>query len=95
MQNMCNQKHIVACCKLPDYTRMGKGRRFLQGSTLNDLPTPGENEKVVKIINTPGNNLLEVEDGDGSKFTCRIPKRFRNLIWVKRGLFFYLFDFCI
>eukprot|EP00299_Pterocystis_sp_00344_P009850 c4276_g1_i2.p1 GENE.c4276_g1_i2~~c4276_g1_i2.p1 ORF type:complete len:171 (+),score=31.74 c4276_g1_i2:50-562(+) len=64
---------------------MGKGRRYLQGQALHEMPVPKENEIVALVTNTPGSNLLEVENEAGQKLFCRIPKRFRNLLWVKRG----------
>eukprot|EP00299_Pterocystis_sp_00344_P009851 c4276_g1_i3.p1 GENE.c4276_g1_i3~~c4276_g1_i3.p1 ORF type:complete len:189 (+),score=33.65 c4276_g1_i3:50-616(+) len=66
---------------------MGKGRRYLQGQALHEMPVPKENEIVALVTNTPGSNLLEVENEAGQKLFCRIPKRFRNLLWVKRGAY--------
>ena len=44
-----------------------------------------EGQQVVRVISTPGSNLVEVECADGSAVLCRMPAKFKNSVWVKRG----------
>ncbi|XP_030762835.1 probable RNA-binding protein EIF1AD [Sitophilus oryzae] len=47
--------------------------------------TPTEDQRIVKVLSSPGNNLHEVEDSDGSKFLVSMPPKFRRTMWVIRG----------
>lgn len=54
----------------------------------DDFSLPTDNQQIVKILSSRGNNLHEVEDGvDGSTFLVSMPTKFRKNVWVKRGDF--------
>lgn len=47
--------------------------------------TPSENQQIVKVLGSRGNNLHEVQDSHGGRFLVSMPTKFRKNIWVKRG----------
>ena len=50
------------------------------------LPTPSASQAVVQITGTPGGNLLQVTNAAGDEpFLCRVPERFRGVVWAKTG----------
>ena len=65
--------------------RKTKYRKAVQSDILDSLPEPKENEEVVRISELRGGNLVEVETMNGSKSLCRLPQRYRNVVFVKRG----------
>lgn len=72
--------------------RKTKYRKGVENEILGDLPEPqSENEFVVRVLGLRGGNLVEVETADGHRLgqveLCRLPSRFKNVIWVKRGSF--------
>jgi len=40
---------------------------------------------IVRVLAPRGGNLIEVETADGSRSLCRLPNRYRKVVWVKRG----------
>lgn len=56
----------------------------------DDFEAPTEDQQIVRILSTRGNNLHEVEsaalDAD-EKFLVSMPTKFRKNVWVKRGDF--------
>jgi len=65
--------------------RKTKYRKSVENDVLNALPEPKEGEAVVRVVASRGGNLIEVETGDGSRSLCRLPNRYRKVVWVKRG----------
>lgn len=56
----------------------------------DDFDPPAENQQIVRIVGTRGNNLHEVESSvpdDDEKFLVSMPTKFRKNVWVKRGDF--------
>ncbi|VEN63868.1 unnamed protein product [Callosobruchus maculatus] len=53
----------------------------------DDFSPPAANQQIVKILNSRGNNLHEVEAADKSNFLVSMPNKFRKNVWVKRGDF--------
>lgn len=53
----------------------------------DDFSHPKEDQQIVKVLSSRGNNLHEVEAADGSTFLVSMPTKFRKNIWVKRGDF--------
>ncbi|XP_033334128.2 putative RNA-binding protein EIF1AD [Megalopta genalis] len=51
------------------------------------LSVPTESQSVVRILESRGNNLHEVEDSTGDQYLVSMPTKFRRNIWVKRGDF--------
>lgn len=63
-------------------------RKHLQRQALLDEITHlNENQEIVKIINSPGNNLHEAENSQGNVFLVSMPSKFRKSVWVKRNDF--------
>ncbi|XP_045480997.1 probable RNA-binding protein EIF1AD [Harmonia axyridis] len=54
---------------------------------IDDYSPPTENQQIVKIVESKGNNLHEVETADKTRFLVSMPTKFRKNIWIKRGDF--------
>nr|XP_034196639.1 probable RNA-binding protein EIF1AD [Osmia lignaria]XP_034196640.1 probable RNA-binding protein EIF1AD [Osmia lignaria]XP_034196641.1 probable RNA-binding protein EIF1AD [Osmia lignaria] len=54
---------------------------------IQDLSVPTESQSIVRIIQSRGNNLHEVEDAARNQYLVSMPTKFRRNIWVKRGDF--------
>ncbi|XP_044753904.1 probable RNA-binding protein EIF1AD [Coccinella septempunctata] len=52
-----------------------------------DYSPPAENQQIVKITASKGNNLHEIETADKTRFLVSMPMRYRHYMWVKRGSF--------
>ncbi|XP_076641502.1 putative RNA-binding protein EIF1AD [Halictus rubicundus] len=52
-----------------------------------DLSVPTESQSIVRILESRGNNLHEVEDPNADQYLVSMPTKFRKNIWVKRGDF--------
>ncbi|KAL6034685.1 hypothetical protein STEG23_014002 [Scotinomys teguina] len=48
---------------------------------------PSDQQQIVKVLRTPGNNLHEVETAQGQRFLVSMPSKYRKNIWIKRGDF--------
>lgn len=55
----------------------------------DDFELPNENQQIVKVVSSRGNNLHEVENSEenSEKFLVTMPTKFRKNMWVKRGDF--------
>lgn len=55
----------------------------------DDFSLPTEDQKIVRIICSKGNNLHEVESSDPAEenFLVSMPMKFRKNVWIKRGDF--------
>uniref|UniRef100_V9LDF3 Probable RNA-binding protein EIF1AD n=1 Tax=Callorhinchus milii TaxID=7868 RepID=V9LDF3_CALMI len=62
-------------------------RKHVVQEVMGDYPTPSENQQIVRVTNSPGNNLHEVETAQGERFLVSMPTKFRKNIWIKRGDF--------
>ncbi|CAH1103896.1 unnamed protein product [Psylliodes chrysocephalus] len=63
-------------------------RKHVQLEVLHDdFSAPTENQRIVKVLNSRGNNLHEVEAPDKSTFLVSMPTKYRKNVWVKRGDF--------
>ncbi|KAI4463294.1 translation initiation factor-related [Holotrichia oblita] len=51
----------------------------------DDFSPPTENQQIVKILSSKGNNLHEVQTPDNNVFLASMPSKFRKNVWVKRG----------
>ncbi|KAK6625952.1 hypothetical protein RUM43_006251 [Polyplax serrata] len=49
------------------------------------LELPGENQQIVKVLESRGNNLHEVQSSDLTTFLVSMPNKFRKNIWIKKG----------
>ncbi|XP_039294860.1 probable RNA-binding protein EIF1AD [Nilaparvata lugens] len=50
-----------------------------------ELRCPHEDEAICRIVACPGNNLHEVEDGEGTRFLVSMPNKFRKVVFMKRN----------
>lgn len=66
---------------------MSHSRKHLKENALTNYPEPAEDEKIGKVIELRGSNIVLVECPSGEKILCQIPTKFRKLIWIKRGKF--------
>lgn len=62
---------------------MGRGK--LVNDMLEELPTPSASQTIVVVTALLGGNLLRVQDAEGHEFVCRVPAKFRNVVWIKKG----------
>ena len=61
-------------------------RKNVEKEVLEALPEPEEGQHIVEVVQSHGSNIFLVKMADGETQTlARLPTRFRNLIWVKRG----------
>ena len=67
--------------------RRTKYRKQVEDDVLYGTPEPGENQTIVVMVESRGGNLLEVMSTEGKTSLCRLPTKFRKLIWVKRGTY--------
>ncbi|XP_054890549.1 probable RNA-binding protein EIF1AD [Poeciliopsis prolifica] len=60
-------------------------RKHVVKEVLGDLITPTENQQIVKVTGSRGNNLHEAVTAQGETFLVSMPTKFRKNIWIKRG----------
>ncbi|XP_038218980.1 probable RNA-binding protein EIF1AD [Zerene cesonia] len=61
-------------------------RKHVMNETLwDDYELPKENQSVVKVLRSRGNNLHEITTPSGEEYLVSMPTKFRKNIWVKRG----------
>lgn len=77
-----NQQSAI---KMSRVTRLKHVKRELDA---DDLSLPTENQQIVRVVSSKGNNLHEVEPSDGTEnFLVTMPNKFRKNVWIKRGNF--------
>lgn len=70
-----------------DMSRATKRKHVIKEVLLDDLELPADNQEVVRVLASRGNNLHMVEDATGSQFLVSMPTKFRRNVWIKRGDF--------
>ncbi|XP_019725380.1 putative RNA-binding protein EIF1AD [Hippocampus comes] len=60
-------------------------RKHVVKEVLGDFVVPGENQQIVKVTGSRGNNLHETVTAQGETFLVSMPTKFRKNIWIKRG----------
>ncbi|CAG5992861.1 putative RNA-binding protein EIF1AD [Menidia menidia] len=60
-------------------------RKHVVQEVLGDFVTPTENQQIVKVVGSRGNNLHETITPQGQTFLVSMPTKFRKNIWIKRG----------
>nr|XP_057919367.1 probable RNA-binding protein EIF1AD [Doryrhamphus excisus] len=60
-------------------------RKHVVKEVLGDFVTPTENQQIVKVTGSRGNNLHETVTAQGQIFLVSMPTKFRKNIWIKRG----------
>ncbi|CAH1184939.1 unnamed protein product [Phyllotreta striolata] len=66
-------------------SRANKRKHVQLENLQDDFSAPTENQKIVRVLNSRGNNLHEVETPEKLVFLVSMPMKFRKNIWVKRG----------
>lgn len=52
---------------------------------LDEFPELEEGDLFARVLGSRGGNLFDVESQDGVTALCRLPTRFRKMVWIKRG----------
>lgn len=71
-------------------SKVTKRKHVMKEMQNDDFDPPAENQQIVRIVGTRGNNLHQVESStldDDDKFLVTMPTKFRKNVWVKRGDF--------
>ncbi|XP_017835061.2 probable RNA-binding protein EIF1AD [Drosophila busckii] len=69
----------------PNTTRR---KHVLKEMMEDDYALPTEQQQIVRVISSRGNNLHEVESAtEADNFLVSMPNKFRKNVWVKRGDF--------
>jgi len=64
---------------------MSKTKKHLTQEILNSYPIPNEEQKIVKVTQIRGTNILEVVTPAKENFLCLLPTKFIKTVWVKKG----------
>jgi len=68
-------------------------RKRIANNILNEMPELKEGQVIMRSLGPKGKNLHEAELPDGTVTLVTLPPKFRNLVWIKRGVYFNLFFF--
>ncbi|XP_075152041.1 putative RNA-binding protein EIF1AD [Haematobia irritans] len=70
-------------------SRVTRQKHVLKEMMEDDYDLPKENQQIVRVVCSRGNNLHEVETAnlDEDRFLVTMPNKFRKNVWVKRGDF--------
>ncbi|XP_029297961.1 putative RNA-binding protein EIF1AD [Cottoperca gobio] len=60
-------------------------RKHVVMEVFGDFVTPTENQQIVKVTGSRGNNLHEAVTAQGVTFLVSMPPKFRKNLWIKRG----------
>ncbi|XP_023174902.1 probable RNA-binding protein EIF1AD [Drosophila hydei] len=66
----------------PNTTRR---KHVLKEMMEDDYSLPTEQQQIVRVVSSRGNNLHEVEAATAENFLVSMPNKFRKNVWVKRG----------
>ncbi|XP_026756603.2 probable RNA-binding protein EIF1AD [Galleria mellonella] len=66
-------------------SRVNKRKHVINEAIWDDYILPNENQSIVKVLKSKGNNLHQVITPNGEEFLVSMPNKFRKNIWVKRG----------
>ncbi|XP_053695282.1 probable RNA-binding protein EIF1AD [Sabethes cyaneus] len=70
-------------------SRVTKIKHILKEQEADEFDVPKENQSIVRVVASRGNNLHEVETAtEGEpRFLVSMPVKFRKNVWIKRGDF--------
>lgn len=60
-------------------------RKRVGQNVLDAVPELKEHERIVQLEKAVGKHLYEVRFPDGAIGLCRMPPKFRNTVWIRRG----------
>lgn len=64
---------------------MGRKQKTIN-QILTTNPIPTGSQRITRVLYGRGKNLHEVQFPEGNTTLCTLPPKFRNLVWVKRGM---------
>ena len=64
---------------------MSKARKHVLQQVENDYPEPTEDQSIARVVETRGQNILEVMLPSGEKILTMIPTKYKKIVWFKRG----------
>lgn len=62
-------------------------RKRIANNILNEMPELKDNQVIMRSLGPKGKNIHEAELPDGTVTLVTLPPKFRNLVWIKRGLY--------
>ncbi|XP_039504906.1 probable RNA-binding protein EIF1AD [Pimephales promelas] len=62
-------------------------RKHVVKELLEDYITPTEDQNIMRVLGSNGNNLHEAVTGSGERYLVSMPTKFRKNLWIKRGDF--------
>lgn len=66
--------------------------RYLQQELLNSKPMLKDGQQVALVKKACGENIYEVENGEGDVGLYRLPKRLRHVAFIRRGMYVFVKD---
>ncbi|KAJ8720526.1 hypothetical protein PYW08_005991 [Mythimna loreyi] len=66
-------------------SKVNKRKHVMNEAFWDDYELPKENQSIVKVLRSKGNNLHEITTPTGEEYLVSMPTKFRKNIWVKRG----------
>ncbi|XP_014369720.2 probable RNA-binding protein EIF1AD [Papilio machaon] len=66
-------------------SKVTKRKHVMNEALWDDYELPKDNQSIVKIVKSKGNNLHEITTPSGEEYLVSMPTKFRKNIWVKRG----------
>ncbi|XP_075982241.1 putative RNA-binding protein EIF1AD [Anticarsia gemmatalis] len=66
-------------------SKVTKRKHVMNEALWDDYELPKENQSIVKVLKSKGNNLHEITTPTGEEYLVSMPTKFRKNIWVKRG----------
>ncbi|CAH0664160.1 unnamed protein product [Spodoptera exigua] len=68
-------------------SRVTRRKHVMNEAAWDDDELPKENQSIVKVLKSKGNNLHAVITPMGEEYLVSMPTKFRKNIWVKRGTY--------
>ncbi|KAF9408229.1 hypothetical protein HW555_012017, partial [Spodoptera exigua] len=68
-------------------SRVTRRKHVMNEAAWDDDELPKENQSIVKVLKSKGNNLHAVITPTGEEYLVSMPTKFRKNIWVKRGTY--------
>ncbi|KAK7137633.1 hypothetical protein R3I94_013323 [Phoxinus phoxinus] len=62
-------------------------RKHVVKELLDDFVKPTEDQHIMRVLGSNGNNLHEAVTGSGERYLVSMPTKFRKNLWIKRGDF--------
>ncbi|CAK1542741.1 unnamed protein product [Leptosia nina] len=77
--------HVTNAKYRVNMSKVTKRKHVMNEALWDDYELPKDNQNIVKVLRSRGNNLHEVTNPTGDEFLVSMPTKFRKNIWVKRG----------